>query len=179
MWSDQTAKLLETPIGNQGFGNLQVTEWLYNYVCRRRIAESVASLEINVTTMPRPHKVLSPTAVINGWTPVSEVLAPTPTFDPSSSQPPPLNNSLSDYVGMHNGGLNGTTQRFNSQLGYHSRVSGDAKRRKAQLWGMNRDSAISPASILNSTSLQSSDALSRMGPSIPWPDLVGASFFFI
>ncbi|KAG0555715.1 hypothetical protein M758_12G192600 [Ceratodon purpureus] len=121
---------------------------------RRRFAESVAAPQINVTTMSLPYKVPSPAAAINGWTPASQALAPTPTSDPSSSQPPPVNNSLSDYVGMLKGSLNRAKQRLGSQPGYHSGVSEDAKGKKAQLQGMNGDIAISPPGILDSSSIR-------------------------
>lgn len=131
---------------------IHIPGWLH-CVCRRRFAESgaVAAPQINVITMPLPYKELSSAAAINGWTPATQTVAPAPISDPSSSQPPAANNSLSDYVGMLKGSLNRAKQRLSSQPGTRPE---DAKGKKAQLQGMTGDLAISPPGILDSSSIR-------------------------
>ena len=133
---------------------------------RRRFAEAgaVAAPQINVTTMPVPYKEPNPAAAINGWTSATQTLESAPTSDPSSSQPPPVSNSLSDYVGMLKGSLNRAKQRLGPQPGNQLGVSEDAKGKKAQP-SMNGDLSISPPGILDSSSIRMKQNSSRS----KWP----------
>jgi len=125
-------------------------------MCRRRFAEAgaVANPQVNATSRPLSYKEQSPTAAINGWTAATQTIVSTPTPDPSSSQRPPVNTSLSDCVGMLKGSLNRAKQRQGSQPGNHSGVSEDPKGKKAQHQGMNGDLTISPPGILDSSSIR-------------------------
>lgn len=132
------------------------TERLYN-VCRRRIAENAAVATPQGNATPRlalPCKEQSPAAAISGWPAATPSLASTPIPDPSSSQRPPVNTSLSDCVGMLKGSLKRAKQRLSSQPGNYSEVSEDARGKKAQHQGMNGDLTISPPGILDSSSIR-------------------------
>lgn len=133
----------------------EVTERLYN-VCRRRFAEvgAVVIPQVNATLRPLPFKEQCPTVAINGWTAATQTIASTPAPDPSSSQRPPVNTSLSDCVGMLKGSLNRAKQRLGLQPGNYLGVSDDAKGKKAQHQGMNGDLTISPPGILDSSSIR-------------------------
>lgn len=133
----------------------EVTERLYN-VCRRRFAEvgAVVIPQVNATLRPLPFKEQCPAAAINGWTAATQTIVSTPALDPSSSQRPPVNTSLSDCVGMLKGSLNRAKQRLGSQPGNYLGVSDDAKGKKAQHQGMNGDLTISPPGILDSSSIR-------------------------
>jgi hypothetical protein len=126
-------------------------------VCRRRFAEAgaVATSQANATPRPLPGKEPSPAAAMNGWTAAAtQMLASTPTPDPSSSQRPPVNTSLSDCVGMLKGSLNRAKQRLGSHPGHYSGVSDDVKGKKAQHQGLNGDVTISPPGILDSSRIR-------------------------
>lgn len=124
-------------------------------MCRRRFAEvgAVAIPQVIATSRPLAYKEQGP-AAINGWNAATQALTSTPIPDPSSSQRPPVNTSLSECVGMLKGSLNRARQRQGSQLGPFSAGSEDAKGKKAQLPSTNGDITISPPGILDSSSIR-------------------------
>lgn len=145
-------------------------------MCRRRFAEAgaVATPQVNAAPRPLPYKEQKSATAINGWTTAAtQTLTSTPTPDPSSSQRPPVNTSLSDCVGMLKGSLNRAKQRQGSQSGnFNSGVSEDAKGKKAQHQSMNGDLTISPPGILDSSSIrmkQNSNYNNNNNSGSEWP----------
>lgn len=115
----------------------------------------------------RPLAFSDPTAG-KGW-PVtqqplqlSDTTPPTQISDPSSSHSPPLNTSLSDYVGMLRGSLNKAKQKSGTLLGRIDTGNGiggggpmsDMKGKKVQVSIVNGDYETSPPSIFDSSSVK-------------------------
>nr|PNR29752.1 hypothetical protein PHYPA_028446 [Physcomitrium patens] len=133
---------------------------------RRRFVESGTAVvpRTNLATIPVSYKEPSTVATEDGWTAATHALAPIPTSDPSSSQPPPVSTSVSDYVGMLKGSLNRAKLRLGFQPENHVRVSEDMKGKKAQNQGMS-DFMISPPGILDSSSI----GMKQINSGSKWP----------
>lgn len=145
---------------------------------RRKVAElkeivpTQMAIDSNfMNIISRPLAFSDPTAG-KGW-PVtqqplrlSDTTPPTQISDPSSSHSPPLNTSLSDYVGMLRGSLNKAKQKSGTLLGRIDIGNGiggggsfaplmsDMKGKKVQVSIVNGDYDASPPSIFDSSSVK-------------------------